>query len=62
MLDAFKNAVLAAKSIRYISIRRAAGRAAFISPGFWERLGIADQVRPKQQLTQGGHVADIFFR
>ena len=45
-VDAFKNALLAAKSVAYID-------------KLLERLGIADQIRPKAKLKKGGYVAEL---
>ena len=56
-VDAFKRALLAAKSVAYID--PAAGGSSGIYVGkLLERLGIADEVNAKAKLIQGGEVAD----
>jgi molybdate transport system substrate-binding protein len=56
-VDAFRQAVLAAKSVSYID--PASGGSSGIYVGkLLQRLGIADQVKPKEKLKQGGYVAD----
>jgi len=59
-VEAFKQALLAAKSVAYID--PASGGSSGIYVGkLLERLGIADQIRPKTKLKQGGHVADLII-
>jgi molybdate transport system substrate-binding protein len=55
--DAFKRALLAAKSVAYID-PKAGGSSGIYVDKLLERLGIADQVRAKAVLVQGGAVAD----
>ena len=56
-VEAFKKALLDAKSISFID--PASGGSSGIYVGkLLERLAIADQVRPKEKLKQGGYVAD----
>ena len=56
-VDAFKRALLAAKSVAYID--PAAGGSSGIYVGrLLERLGIAAEVNAKAKLIQGGSVAD----
>jgi molybdate transport system substrate-binding protein len=56
-VEAFKNALLAAKSVAYID--PAAGGSSGIYVGkLLERLGIAKEVNAKAVLVQGGAVAD----
>jgi molybdate transport system substrate-binding protein len=57
-VDAFKQAVLAAKSVAYIDPASGGSSGIYVAKLF-ERLGIADQVKPKTKLKQGGHVADL---
>jgi molybdate transport system substrate-binding protein len=56
-VDAFKKAVLEAKSISFIDPASGGSSGIYIEK-LLERLGIADQVRPKEKLKQGGYVAD----
>jgi molybdate transport system substrate-binding protein len=56
-VDAFKKAVLDAKSVSFIDPASGGSSGIYIEKLF-ERLGIADQVKPKEKLKQGGYVAD----
>ena len=55
--EAFKRALLAAKSVAYID-PKAGGSSGIYVDKLLQRLGIADQVRAKAVLVQGGAVAD----
>jgi len=57
-VEAFKRTLLAAKSVAYID-PKAGGSSGIYFDGLLERLGIADQIRPKARLKQGGYVADL---
>ncbi len=57
-VDAFKRALLAAKSVAYIDPASGGSSGIYIDR-LLERLGIADQIRPKAKLKKGGHVADL---
>src|SRR5215831_5413793 len=57
-VEAFKNALLAAKSVAYIDPASGGSSGIYVDK-LLERLGIADQVRPKAKLKKGGHVADL---
>jgi molybdate transport system substrate-binding protein len=57
-VDAFKRALLAAKSVAYIDPASGGSSGIYIDK-LLERLGIADQIRPKAKLKKGGHVADL---
>ena len=57
-VDAFKQAVLAAKSVAYIDPASGGSSGIYVAKLF-EQLGIADQVKPKAKLKQGGYVADL---
>jgi molybdate transport system substrate-binding protein len=57
-VDAFKKAMLAAKSVSYIDPASGGSSGIYIDK-LLEKLGIADQVRPKAKLKKGGHVADL---
>jgi molybdate transport system substrate-binding protein len=57
-VDAFRRAVLAAKSVAYIDPASGGSSGIYVAK-LLEQLGIADQVKPKAKLKQGGHVADL---
>jgi molybdate transport system substrate-binding protein len=57
-VEAFKNALLAAKSVAYIDPTSGGSSGIYIDK-LLERLGIADQVRSKAKLKKGGYVADL---
>ena len=57
-VDAFKRAMLAAKSIAYIDPASGGSSGIYLDQLF-VKLGIADQIRPKAKLKQGGRVADL---
>jgi molybdate transport system substrate-binding protein len=57
-VEAFKRALLAAKSVAYIDPASGGSSGIYIDK-LLERLRIADQIRPKAKLKQGGHVADL---
>ena len=56
-VDAFKKAVLEAKSVSFIDPASGGSSGIYVEKLF-ERLGISDQVKPKEKLKQGGYVAD----
>ena len=56
-VEAFKKAVLEAKSISFIDPASGGSSGIYVEK-MLERLGIADQVKPKEKLKQGGYVAD----
>jgi molybdate transport system substrate-binding protein len=57
-VEAFKNALLSAKSVAYIDPASGGSSGIYVDK-LLERLGIADQVRPKAKLKKGGYVADL---
>jgi len=57
-VDAFKRALLAAKSVAYID-PKAGGTSGSYFETLIARLGIADDIKPKARLKDGGHVADL---
>jgi molybdate transport system substrate-binding protein len=57
-VDAFKQALLKAKSVGYIDPASGGSSGIYVS-GLLDKLGIADQVKPKAKLKQGGHVSDL---
>jgi molybdate transport system substrate-binding protein len=56
-VGAFKQALLAAKSVAYID-PAAGGSSGIYVAGLLDRLGIADAVKPKARLIKGGAVAE----
>jgi molybdate transport system substrate-binding protein len=56
-VEAFKKALLDAKSVSFIDPASGGSSGIYIMK-LLERLGISDQVKPKQKLKQGGYVAD----
>ncbi len=57
-VEAFKSALLSAKSVAYIDPASGGSSGIYVDK-LLERLGIADQVRPKAKLKKGGYVADL---
>jgi molybdate transport system substrate-binding protein len=57
-VEAFKQALLKAKSVGYIDPASGGSSGIYVS-GLLDKLGIADQIKPKAKLKQGGHVSDL---
>jgi molybdate transport system substrate-binding protein len=57
-VEAFKKAVLAAKTVAYIDPASGGSSGVYLEKLF-EKMGIADQVKPKAKLKKGGYVADL---
>jgi molybdate transport system substrate-binding protein len=57
-VEAFKAALLAARSVAYID-PAAGGSSGIYVEGLLDRLGIAAQMKPKAKLKKGGYVADL---
>ncbi len=57
-VDAFKRTLLSVKSVAYID-PKAGGSSGIYFDKLLDRLGIADQVRPKAKLKAGGYVAEL---
>lgn len=57
-VDKFKQALLVAKTVAYLD-PASGGSSGIYVDNLLERLGIADQIRPKAKLKRGGHVADL---
>jgi molybdate transport system substrate-binding protein len=57
-VDAFKQAVLAAKSVAYIDPASGGSSGIYVA-GLLDKLGIAEQIKPKAKLQKGGHVSDL---
>jgi molybdate transport system substrate-binding protein len=60
-VEAFKRALIAAKSVAYIDPASGGSSGIYIA-GLLDKLGIADQVKPKAKLKQGGYVADLIAK
>jgi molybdate transport system substrate-binding protein len=60
-VDAFKRALLAAKSVAYID-PAAGGSSGIYVAGLLDKLGIAGEVKPKAKLIPGGAVAEHIAR
>ena len=59
-VEAFKRALLAAKSVAYIDPASGGSSGIYIDK-LLEKLGIAGEIRPKAKLKKGGHVADLII-
>ena len=57
-VEAFKRALLAAKSVAYID-PKGGGSSGIYFDGLLDRLGIAGEIRPKAKLKPGGYVAEL---
>jgi molybdate transport system substrate-binding protein len=57
-VEALKKALTAAASVAYIDPASGGSSGIYFS-GLLDRLGIADQVKPKAKLQSGGYVADL---
>jgi molybdate transport system substrate-binding protein len=57
-VEKFKEALLKAKSVAYIDPKSGGSSGIYIDK-LLEKMGIADQIRPKAKLKMGGHVADL---
>lgn len=57
-VEKFKAALLKAKTVAYIDPASGGSSGIYIDK-LLEKLGIADQIRPKAKLKKGGHVADL---
>lgn len=57
-VEAFKEALLKAKTVAYIDPASGGSSGIYLDKLF-ERLGVADQVRAKAKLKKGGYVADL---
>jgi molybdate transport system substrate-binding protein len=57
-VEAFKRALLDAKTVAYID-PASGGSSGIYFAGLLDKLGLAEQVKPKAKLKQGGYVADL---
>lgn len=57
-VDAFKRALVAAKTVAYID-PASGGSSGIYLTGLFDKLGIAAEIKPKAKLKQGGYVADL---
>jgi molybdate transport system substrate-binding protein len=60
-VDAFKRALLAAKSVAYIDPAAGGSSGIYVS-GLLDKLGVAGDVKPKAKLIPGGAVAEHIAR
>jgi molybdate transport system substrate-binding protein len=60
-VDAFKRALMEAKSVAYIDPASGGSSGIYLDKLF-EKMGIADQVRAKAKLKRGGYVADLLVQ
>lgn len=57
-VEAFKQAVLAAKTVAYIDPASGGSSGIYLAKLF-DQMGVGDQVKAKARLKQGGYVADL---
>ncbi|HKA74704.1 MAG TPA: substrate-binding domain-containing protein [Xanthobacteraceae bacterium] len=57
-VEAFKRALLQAKSVAYIDPASGGSSGIYIA-NLLEKMGIANDIKPKAKLKQGGYVADL---
>ena len=57
-VEAFKQALLKAKSVGYIDPASGGSSGIYVA-GLLDKLGIAEQIKPKAKLQKGGHVSDL---
>jgi len=56
-VEAFKRALLAAKTVAYIDPASGGSSGIYVA-GLLNKLGIADDIKPKERLQAGGYVAE----
>ena len=57
-VEAFKRALIAAKTVAYID-PASGGSSGIYLTGLFDKLGLAAEIKPKAKLKQGGYVADL---
>jgi molybdate transport system substrate-binding protein len=57
-VEAFKQALLNAKSVGYIDPASGGSSGIYVA-ALLDKLGIAEQIKPKAKLQKGGHVSDL---
>jgi molybdate transport system substrate-binding protein len=57
-VEAFKQALRNAKSVAYIDPASGGSSGIYVA-GLLDKLGIANEIKPKAKLKQGGHVSDL---
>jgi molybdate transport system substrate-binding protein len=57
-VDAFKRALINAKSVAYIDPASGGSSGIYVA-NLLQKLGLADEIKPKAKLKQGGYVADL---
>lgn len=60
-VDAFKRALLEAKTVAYIDPASGGSSGIYVA-GLLKKLGIADAIKPKERLQAGGYVAEKVAR
>ena len=56
-VDAFKRALLAARTVAYIDPASGGSSGIYVA-GLLKKLGIAEEIKPKERLQAGGYVAE----
>ena len=57
-VEAFKRALIAARTVAYID-PASGGSSGIYLTGLFDKLGLAAEIKPKAKLKQGGYVADL---
>jgi molybdate transport system substrate-binding protein len=57
-VDAFRKALLAAKTVAYIDPASGGSSGNYLT-GLFDKMGIAADIKPKAKLKKGGYVADL---
>ena len=57
-VEAFKQTLLKARSVAYIDPASGGSSGIYVA-GLLDKLGIANEIKPKAKLKQGGHVSDL---
>jgi molybdate transport system substrate-binding protein len=57
-VEAFKQALLKAKTVGYIDPASGGSSGIYVA-GLLDKLGIANDIKPKAKLQKGGHVSDL---
>ena len=57
-VEAFKQALLKAKTVGYIDPASGGSSGIYVA-NLLDKLGIGDQIKPKAKLQKGGHVSDL---
>ena len=57
-VDGFKRALLAAKTVGYIDPKSGGSSGIYVA-GLLQKLGIAEEIKPKERLQMGGYIAEL---